>query len=245
MKNSLLYLTFTTLVLIVSCKKDSTTSVNDGVNPNSFLSAAKYDKLIVEIQYVTGFAPTASTVNNLKSFLEQRLNKPTGINIVQNAISSPRKSSYSVTDIRDIESKNRTQNTSGKTLTAYFFFADADYSSNSGNSKVLGIAYGGSSMALFEKTIKEFSGGLGEPSQTDLETAVIEHEFGHILGLVNNGTGMQTEHQDETHGKHCINDKCLMYYTAETSDIIGSIIGGSIPQLDANCIADLKANGGK
>lgn len=235
------------LIIITSisgCKKDEFAR-NDSVSPNDFLSGKKYEKLIVEIQYVTGYQPTTATVDNLKAFLQQRLNKPGGITIVQNAISSPGKTSFSIDDIKAVEKEYRTQHTSKKTLTAYFFFADADYASNSGSSKVLGIAYGNSSMVIFEKTIKDYSGGITQPPITTLETTVINHEFAHILGLVNNGTPVQSTHQDVAHGKHCNNANCLMYYTAETSDIVSNIIGGNILTLDGNCINDLIANGGK
>ena len=229
-------------LFLTECKKDKV-DINDSLTPRDMLSADKYDKLIVEIDYVTGFQPTAGTLDNLKTFLEQRLNKPGGITFVQTAIASPGKSSYSFSDIKAIENSNRSEATSGSTVTAWFVFLDGDYAENSGSSKVLGIAYGTSSMAIFEKSIHEYSGGLGEPSQTVLETTVINHEFGHTLGLVNNGTGMATAHQ--ANGAHCNNKDCLMYYTAETSDVIANLIGAGIPVLDANCINDLKANGGK
>jgi hypothetical protein len=237
-----------TIILIAAvfagCRKDEISRDNK-VNPGHFLSGDKYEKLIVEIQYVTGHAPTQASVTNLKNFLEQRLNKPDGITIVQTAISSPGKSFYSINDIEEIEKNNRTQHTNGKTLTAYFFFADGDYAGNSGNSKVLGIAYESSSMVIFQKTVKDHSGGIAEPPVTTLETTVLLHEFGHILGLVNNGTSMQSVHQDEPHGHHCNNQDCLMYYTAETTDILANLTGGNVPSLDAQCIQDLRANGGK
>lgn len=244
------------LVLLIGCQKEDPVVeneqekeddpvVNHQIIPADFLSDDKFEKLIVEIQYVSGYEPTAKSLDNLKTFLQQRLNKPEGISFVQNAISSPGKSSFSLEEIRNIEKANRTQQADGSTLAAYFLFADGDYSGNSGNSKVLGIAYGGSSMVIFEKTIREFSGGITQPSATTLETTVINHEFGHVLGLVNNGTSMQDAHQDEAHGKHCNNKDCLMYYTVATSEIVSNIIGGNIPELDAACINDLRANGGK
>lgn len=229
---------------LMTCKKDKI-SANDTLTPNSFLSANRFDKLMVEIQSVTGHEPTGATLTNLQNFLEQRLNKPGGIGFTSTSISAQGKSSYSFTDIQEIEKKNRTQNTNGKLAAAYILFLDGDYAANSGNSKVLGIAYGTSSMAIFEKTIRDFSGNIGQPATTTLETAVIHHEFGHTLGLVNNGTKMVSGHQDSPNGAHCNNKNCLMYFATETSDIVGALLGGSVPNLDDNCISDLRANGGK
>ena len=235
------------LMEATGCHKDSVTNNSNStqVIPNDFLSNTNYDKLVVEIQYLNGFAPTAEAMNNLSAFLQLRLSKTAGITIVQKTISSPGKSTYTLAEIQGIENVNRTQKTSGKTLTAYFFFADGDYSANGGSSKVLGVAYGSSSMVIFEKTIRDFSGGVTQPPLNTLESTVIHHEFGHILGLVDNGTPMQTAHLDTSHGKHCDDQNCLMYYAAETSDIVGNLVGGNIPALNAKCLNDLKGNGGK
>lgn len=236
-----------TILSVAGCKKEESdpTVIENNVDPNNFLAAKDYKKLTVELQYMSGHAPTAQSVENLRTFLTERLNKPDGITIVQTAISSPAKSSYSISDIMELEKTSRTHRTQGDHLTAYFLFLNGDYSGNSGNSKVLGVAYGSTSMAIFGKTVKDYSGGVAEPPVTALETTVILHEFGHILGLVNNGTPMATAHQDEPHGKHCNNEDCLMYYSAETTDIIGNLLGGNIPTLDSRCIDDLRANGGK
>lgn len=232
--------------IALACDKDpDPTVVNRSVRPNDFLSAEDYTSLTVEIAYIEGFQPTSSTVQNLKAFLTARLNKPTGINVVQHAVPSSGASTITVDMLRDIERQNRSENTGGTNITAFFYFADADYSGNSGTSKTLGVAYDYSSMAIFEKSIREFSGGVNKPSVTTLETTAIFHEFAHILGLVNNGTPMKEQHQDGAHEGHCSDQGCLMYYLAETSGIASNLFGGSVPSLDAHCLADLKANGGK
>jgi len=110
---------------------------------------------------------------------------------------------------------------------------------------VLGVAYKNTSAALFGKKLHDNSGGIGQPGRTKLVATVAEHEMGHLLGLVNLGSPMQTGHQDTAHGSHCSNSNCLMYYASETSDIFGFLITGSIPAFDANCRADLRANGGQ
>ena len=225
------------------CKKD--TLITPTVAPNDFLSDKKYTSLIVEIQYVQGFQPSAQTLNNLTAFLQARLNKPNGITFINENISSPNKSTYSLSDIQSIELNHRTQNAKGNVLVVYFLFVDGDYASNTSNGKILGITYGSSSVVIFEKTIRDFSGGLGQPPTDVLESTVTEHEFGHVMGLVNFGTPMQTNHQDIPNGRHCNNQNCLMYYSVETSNVVANLLGGNIPSLDNNCLNDLKGNGGK
>ena len=235
------------LLIIASCSdKDPVTTNNvNNIIPNNFLSSANYDKLVVEVQFVNGFQPSSTAVANITSFLQDRLNKTGGITVVQNGIASPGKSVYSTADVTAIESANRTQKSNGKTLTAYVLFVDGDYSDNGTDTKVLGITYNSTSIAIFEKTIKEFSGGLNKPSTSTLETTLAQHEFGHVLGLVDRGTPMKSQHLDATNAKHCSDKNCLMYYLVENSGSIAGIMGGSMTGLTGSCLDDLRANGGK
>jgi hypothetical protein len=245
----LLYLSAAFVLVFSSCSKDddektkSPLEINYNVNPNNFLSADKYNQLVIEVQYVPGMQPNAATLTRLQTFLGNRLNKPNGISIVQKEIASPGKAQYTLEDIVSIEKALRTQNTGGQTLTAYIVFVDGAYIDDKTDIKTLGVAYYPSSMVIFENTIRGLSGHIGQPSTLSLESTVSQHEFGHILGLVNNGTPLQSLHQDEPNGKHCNNENCLMYYEAETSKGISRVNG--VPDLDAACLADLKANGGK
>ena len=109
----------------------------------------------------------------------------------------------------------------------------------------LGVSYRNTSITLFGKAIKTFSGGYNQVSTSTLETGTLEHELGHLLGLVNLGTPMVTNHADPGNLHHCNNSKCLMYYQAETSQFLGKFTAASLPTLDANCHNDLIANGGK
>ncbi len=233
-------------IIIIGCKKDNNTnSSSQLITPQNFLAADQYTSLIIEIKYVEGYSPTQESLNNLKSFLSARLNKPDGITIITGSLPSKGRTSYSLPDIQYIEKLSRQYQTNNKTLTAFIFFADGGYIEDTENTKILGIAYGTTSAAIFGKTIKDFSGGITQPSQEVLETTIMNHEFGHLLGLVNYGSKMLSNHQDVAHGHHCINENCLMHYKVETSDIIGNLIGGNIPELDNNCINDLRLNGGK
>ena len=240
------------LIFAVSgCKKSDTVSgipaINTennkvvGASANDLLSASKYSSVKIEIQYMPGFQPDAAAVNNLTNFINSLINKPGGVSIIQTQIASAGKTVLSLNDIATIEKNNRTVYTSGSQLGVYFLFTDGNYS----DANVLGLAFRNTSLSLLGKTIHDNSGGIGQASRTKLESTVLEHEFAHILGLVNIGSSMQTNHQDGAHGNHCNNTNCLMYYASETTDISGFLITGNIPVLDANCKADLTANGGK
>ncbi|MBI3234924.1 MAG: hypothetical protein HYZ42_12975 [Bacteroidetes bacterium] len=233
------------LILNFGCKKgeklpNSYSNENVGVSANDLLSASKYTSLKIEINYMPNHAPDAGAINHFQNLLNSLLNKPGGIEIVQKQISSGNKDTYALTDLKTIEKSNRTVYTKDQTMGVYMLITDADYSDN----RVLGIAYRNTSFALMGKTIHNNSGGIGQASVTKLEATVLEHEFGHLMGLVNIGSSMQTYHQD-ANGAHCDNANCLMNSTAETTDILGFLVTGSIPNFDKNCLNDLKANGGK
>ncbi len=236
------------LLLIMGC------SESPGDNKNSYshtlsvgassadLLSSDYTRLEIEVDYVSGYQPSQTALNNLQSFLESRLNKPGGISIVlDDEISSPGMSSFTTQQVYEIEKEHRDSFTEDKTLAAYFIILDAPYQQEN----VLGVAYFNTSMALFEGVIKQNTGGFGQPSAATVESSVLMHEFGHILGLVDTGSSMVTNHEDGEHEKHCNNENCLMYWAIQTTDLMGNLTGGSIPDLDKNCIQDLQANGGK
>jgi hypothetical protein len=245
MKRIFITVCFFTLI-VFGCRKDKNAIIEESeLRTKDYLSDQRFDKLKLEIVYKEGYKPQDATIDALVALLNARLNKPAGIEVIRKSVASSGPSIYSLQDIKNIEKTNRAEFTSSKTLAAYAFFADGDFNENSGGSKVLGIAYGFSSVVIFEKTIQEISGGLTQPSRATVETSVLNHEFGHLLGLVNNGTSMTSAHQDEPHGRHCNNKACLMYYAAETNDLIGNLINNKAPELDENCLNDLRANGGK
>ena len=243
--------TILALFFFVACKKETTFSNNPGADDlhnkavgytaNQLLSSGTYKSLKIEVQYMTGYAPDASALNHLQNILNTYLNKPSGISIVTKEISPSSSATLSIDQVRTLEEQNRTVFTTGDQLGVYFLYTNGNFTDN----KVLGAAFRNTSMVIFGKTIHDNSGALGQTSRTKLEGTVLDHEFGHILGLVDLGSTMQTNHKDATHDSHCSNTNCLMYYASETTDILGFLLTGNIPPFDANCIADMHTNGGK
>jgi len=236
------------LIIPLSCKKDKeannqkSNQQSVGESANDILSASKYDKIVLEIIAVEGFELDNTVLTSFKSFIESLSNKPNGIEIKSSTINNPGLAPYSINDISTFEKNARKEYNNGKALAIFLFITEGSYSENN----VLGLAYQNTSMAIMGGRIRELTGGFGQPSENFVLQTVLRHEIGHLMGLVNVGTAMQTYHQDEPHGHHCNDKNCLMYYAVESGDFLSNFIGNSNPpNLDANCIADLKANGGK
>ncbi len=224
-----------------------------GASAHDLLSADKYQSLLIEIQAMQGFEPTAQAQSALQDFITARVNKPGGVTVVVDPpIPAQNKGAYTLNDVGQLEAANRQNYTTGTRVVSYFLFLDGASTEDDAQSgrKILAYAYQNTSMAVFEKTIQSISGSLpGQASLSTVETTVVEHELGHLLGLVNlsPGTPIQSPHQDTPNGNHCNVKSCLMYFSVNTSDVVKNLLsfGGTPPALDAQCLADLKANGGK
>lgn len=196
-----------------------------------------YRSLTIEIQYMPGYAPDAETVANLRGFLYEHVQKPGGIRVTTKEIASPADTVLTMDEVVAIERANRTAFATRDRLTLYILYANGYYT----DPNILGWAYRNTSAVLFAKKIHEHSDRPGKPDRTKLETTVLLHELGHLLGLVNVGTPLQSPHKDDHHGKHCKNPRCLMYYKVDTRYIPGLLMKRDIPRLDADCLRDLKS----
>lgn len=245
---------------LVSCSKEDTTETNNenttntklanqkntGSSSNDLLSDTTFKSMVIELVYVEGFEPTQSSINNFVRFLETRTFKPNGITVEKRAIASPGNAPYTNQKIITIEDANRTKYNTSSQIAVWAFFADGESASNTDSGVVLGTAYRNTSFVIYEETIQDLSNSPFEPNRTILETTVISHEFGHILGLTNLGANMVENHEDTEHAKHCNIESCLMHWSVESGSGLDNLIGAnSAPELDTQCIADLKANGGK
>ena len=242
------------ITLFVACSNDSGSDeiqpVNKAINrqtigssANDLLSDDKFTSLIIELVYVEGFKPTQETIDNFVTFISNRTFKPDGITIETRAIPSPGKDTYTIEEIADIEREQREQYNALDQIAVWILFIDGKSEKDTDNQVVLGTAYWNTSFVIYQETVQNSSNSPFEPSRSIVESTVINHEFGHILGLTNLGSPMQTEHEDTENPKHCDEEDCLMYWQSEIS--VGRFNMNTVPQLDSQCLADLKANGGK
>ncbi|WP_036152229.1 hypothetical protein [Maribacter forsetii] len=290
------------LALAVSCSKNSSNSDDDsttaqvdksanllatGDSANDILSNDNFDKLLIEIAYVTGFKPTEAAMADFTEYLKEHTFKE-DIELVYKELSSPSEDELTLQEIADLETSNRTAFNTGSTLAIYIYFADAPAEGDDldGGLVTLGAVYRNTSMVIHEATVRDLASLSSSISEADVETTTLNHEFGHLFGLVDLGTEMVNDHQSESENEdgqlvpdnHCNQAGCLMRAELQFGGSSGkSLLSNSLAQyedgiksgcrlsgstvlsllqqhtakttntvpLDAECILDIRANGGR
>ncbi len=205
-----------------------------------------YGKWLVEIDSSSGSRPDASLLTFLDNRLTPLVNKPSGIEFYSDDALSSSQAAWDDGQILDYAKSHRSFSTGGDQVVTHLMFLSGHYAGDTGQGKVLGIAFDHDLIVMFPETIK------GSCTITNFCTdaapimrAATLHEFGHALGLVNHGIGMVTPHEDSGHPGHSSNQRSVMYWAVETSNIV-ALLGGGIPEdFDANDRADMRAAGGQ
>ncbi|MEX0996466.1 MAG: membrane metalloprotease [Flavobacteriaceae bacterium] len=245
------------IFLLTACKKDDNNPPEDpklankqatGSSSEDFLRDTDFTSLTLEFVYPEGFQPEDGTINSLTDFIQGRLNKPVGFTVVQNVIPTPEGSSFNINKIISIEEEHRINYNEGNNLAVYIFFSNKSSSNDTPTRVTLGSAYRNTSIVIYKKTIRDIaiSEGISIPIA---ERTTLNHEFGHLLGLVNlQLDDIHQEHEDTQNNKHCMVEDCLMYFETSggRSVITSALLSKSMDsELDPLCIEDLQAKGGK
>jgi hypothetical protein len=156
-------------------------------------------------------------------------------------------SAFTVTQILAIADKHRGTPSAGAVTSYYVLFLVGKFDDGSGPSdNVLGVSLGTTGViAMFKPVIKSTDGLVGGVGKY-VEQSTLVHEFGHAIGLVNNGITPTSAHHDAAHGAHCSNDRCVMYWanegaSAATDFVKQTLVTGSTIIFAADCLADLDA----
>lgn len=216
-----------------------------GQRAGDYLRAQPFTSILVELDYVTGAEPESAAVSLLEQRLESASGKP--VEVVRSP-GLPGKGSthrYTIQEVAELERGFRSQFSGGSQAVLYMMWLDGAFSEDTSERKVLGAAYRGSSVAMFKANLHFASRAnpldLTKPPLKEVEEAVAVHEVGHVLGLVNLGTPMQTPREDPGSPGHSTNQASVMYHAVETS-LIGSVLGQNPPDdFDTNDKADLRA----
>jgi hypothetical protein len=125
---------------------------------------------------------------------------------------------FTESEVLAIADRHRSVRSPGASASFYVvwlpgFLADAE----GAKPDILGVAIGATGViAMFKGAIDRTraSGGPGFQAAL-LEQFTLVHEFGHAVGLVDNGITPASAHRDMSHGPHCSNPACAMYHANE------------------------------
>lgn len=156
-----------------------------------------FSSLRVEIAYVTGFRPTQEAMDGFITYLKERTFKE-NIELVYSELDSPDEENLTLDEIADLEEDNRTLYNDGETLAIYIYFADAPAEDDDEEEGLvtLGAVYRNTSMIIHEATVRKLADQSIFISDADVESSTLNHEFGHLFGLVNLGITPVNDHED-------------------------------------------------
>jgi len=161
------------------------------------LSNGTFSNLRIEIAYVTGFRPTQKAMDGFVAYLQQRTFKE-NIELVYNELASPKEEKLTLEEIDNLEEENRTAYNDGDTLAIYIYFSDAPAEEDDEEKDLvtLGAVYRNTSMIIHEATVRKLADQSIFISYADVESSTLNHEFGHLFGLVNLGITPVNDHED-------------------------------------------------
>lgn len=205
-----------------------------GAMAKSYLQASPARSLLVEVDWMSGRKPSASSLAHLESILRRELAKPDGVKVAFGGEISTARTSWTVDDMAAAERRFRAQRSSGSRVTMWVAFVGGSFSEND---SALGAAFAASAAVVFRDRISDATSAV--LLAPEIERSVLVHEAGHLLGLVNIGYRSPRNHEDPAHPHHSVNPDSVMYWAVEDLSIRNILGGGPPDDFDADDRADL------
>lgn len=192
------------------------------------LFGSDFTEVVVEVDYADGAEPTTGggvaaddpwqlLEGNLDALFDgtKQLTVPHALSEME-AIGAVEGASFDTGALLDLADQHRDRASGDGVATFYVIYVDGTYEKGGeSQDNVLGVSIGDTGVvAMFAPVIRSAGGPVGVVERY-VEQAVLVHELGHAVGLVNNGLALTSEHHDAEHGAHCSNEDCVMYWTVE------------------------------
>jgi hypothetical protein len=194
--------------------------------------------VVIERSEQPGAEARQTSFDHAKSVLQAVASKPTA---VQGPIAlGGGAKHWTAADIRATADRTSAAGQGNGRAVIHVLFLKGTFTDDAGEDRadVLGVTVRGDVLAVFSDSVASAASPV--VSRRDIEDAVLMHELGHVLGLVD--LALKTGRDDSPdHPHHSKNKESVMYWAVESS-LIGQVLGGAPPKdFDQADLADLRA----
>ena len=182
--------------------------------------------LVVEIDVQEGASVDQAAVDHLVDVLGGVVHKPGGIVFEGGNTFASSDTSWTADDLRAAAAANRSTATTDDRVSVHVLYVRGGHEQSGQRTNAIGLAYSASTVALFPERWQGLGSLLG--SGRAIERAVLVHELGHLLALVNLGYSSDIAHEDPDHPGHSSNSQSVMFHAIE-STLIGQAFSGPPP----------------
>jgi hypothetical protein len=201
----------------------SSRDLRDAANgiPGAFagfvLAPGPADAIVLDVLVQAGVSADGATTAAIRDILAAASGKPVSLRGPVGLDASG--NVHSADDIRRLATDQGRAQGSGVAVIHVLYLA-GEFTDDS----ALGVAVRGDTMAVFPEQMNRVASPF--VSRTRIERAVVTHELGHILGLVD--IYLEQNSDDPEHPGHSTNPQSVMYWAVE-SDVVGQVLGGPPP----------------
>lgn len=208
-------------LLLAGCANGS-----NGPSVEDYIRADTYAAMVFEVDRVPEVTPNSSSLDSLVATAGSVLDKPSGVTWVSDQVltSAGTSPTWTTAQLRALSDESRNLPVDPDTITMQLLYVNGTWSESE---NVIGLQIYRNAVVLFEERIQQACQSGFPLIQAQLcrglESTVLAHEFGHAIGLVNNGLKMVTPHEDPAHPGHDPDSNCLMYWAAEGSNFASAL----------------------
>ena len=183
-------------------------------------------RIVLEIDVQSGVTVDSAAVDHRVDELSRYVDKADGVVLEGGNNFTSQKDAWTVEDLRDAMAINRSTFSDDTQVSVHLLYVRGGHVADGQTTQAIGLAYSASTIALFPERWAGFGSVLG--SGRAVERAVLVHELGHLLGLVNLTHESPHDREDPDHPGHSTNRQSVMHYAIE-STLIGQVFSGPPP----------------